>query len=36
MAEVKRRVEAMSPAAVARLQLDPLDAQALEELRLED
>ena len=35
-AEVKRRVEALSPEALARLQLDLLDAHALEELRLDD
>lgn len=35
-AEVKRRVEALSPESLARLQLDLLDAQALEELRLDD
>jgi hypothetical protein len=35
-AEVKQRVEALSPEALARLQLDLLHAQALEELRLED
>ena len=35
-AEVKRRVEALSPEAVARLQLDLLDAQTVEELRLDD
>jgi hypothetical protein len=35
-AEVKRRVEALSPAAVARLQLDLLEAHTLEELRLDD
>jgi Domain of unknown function (DUF4351) len=35
-AEVKRRVEALSPEAVARLQLDLLDAHTLEELRLDD
>jgi Domain of unknown function (DUF4351) len=33
--EVKRRVEALSPEALTRLQLDLLDAQSLEELRLE-
>jgi Domain of unknown function (DUF4351) len=33
-AEVKQRVEALSPEGVARLQLDLLEAQALEELRL--
>ena len=35
-AEVKRRVEVLSPEAAARLQLDLLDAQTVEELRLED
>ncbi len=35
-AEVKRQVEALTPEALARLQLDLLTAQALEELRLED
>ena len=35
-AEVHRRVEALSPEALARLQLDLLDAQTLEELRLDD
>ena len=35
-AEVQRRVEALSPEALARLQLDLLDAQTLEELRLDD
>ena len=35
-AEVKRRVEALSPEALARLQLDLLDAHTLEELRLDD
>jgi Domain of unknown function (DUF4351) len=33
-AEVKQRVEALSPEALAQLQLDLLRAQALEELRL--
>ncbi len=35
-AKVKQQVEALSPEALARLQLDVLKAQALEELRLED
>ena len=35
-AEIKRRVEALSPEALARLQLDLLDAHTLEELRLDD
>ncbi len=35
-AEVKRQVEALSPEALARLQIDILKAQALEELRLID
>ncbi len=35
-AKVKQQVEALSPEALARLQLDLLKAQALEELRLED
>jgi hypothetical protein len=35
-AEVKRRIEALSPEALARLQLDLLEAQALEQLRLDD
>jgi hypothetical protein len=35
-AEVERRVEALSPEALARLQLDLLEAQTLEELRLDD
>ena len=34
-AEVERRVEALSPEALARLQLDLLDAQTLEELLLD-
>ncbi len=35
-AEVERRVEALSPEALAQLQLDLVDAQTLEELRLDD
>jgi hypothetical protein len=35
-AKVKQQVEALSPEALAQLQLDVLKAQALEELRLED
>jgi hypothetical protein len=35
-AEVKRRVEALSPDELARLQLDLLQAQSLQELRLQD
>ena len=35
-AEVKQQVEALSPEALAQLQLDLLKAQALEELRLDD
>jgi hypothetical protein len=35
-AEVEQRVEALSPEALARLQLDLLEAQTLEELRLDD
>ena len=35
-AEVKQQVEALSPDALARLQLDLLKAQSLEELRLND
>ena len=35
-AKVKQQVEALSPDALAQLQLDLLKAQALEELRLED
>jgi hypothetical protein len=35
-AEVKRRVEALSPEELARLQLDLLHAQSLQELRLQD
>ena len=35
-AKVKQRVEALSPDALAQLQLDLLQAQTLEELRLED
>ena len=35
-AKVKQQVEALSPEALAQLQLDLLKAQALEELRLED
>jgi hypothetical protein len=34
--EVKQQVEALSPEALARLQLDLLTAQSLEELRLSD
>jgi hypothetical protein len=34
-AEVQRQVEALSPEALARLQIDLLRAQALEELRLD-
>jgi Domain of unknown function (DUF4351) len=33
--EVKQQVEALSPEALAQLQLDLLEAQALEELRLQ-
>jgi hypothetical protein len=35
-AEVKRRVEALSPEELARLQLDLLQAQSLQQLRLQD
>ena len=35
-AEIKQQVEALSPEALARLQIDLLKAQALEELRLID
>jgi len=35
-AQVRQRVEALSPEALAQLQLDLLHAQALEELRLDD
>ena len=35
-AKVKQQVEALSPEALAQLQLDVLKAQALKELRLED
>jgi hypothetical protein len=35
-AEIKRRVEALSPERLAQLQLDLLQAQSLRELRLED
>ena len=35
-AEVQQQVEALSPEALAQLQLDRLTAQALEELRLCD
>ncbi len=35
-AKVKQQVEALSPEALAQLQLDVLKAQALEELRLQD
>ena len=35
-AEVEQRVETLSPEALARLQLDLLDAHTLEELRLDD
>ena len=35
-AKVKQQVEALSPEALAQLQLDLLKAQALEELRLQD
>jgi hypothetical protein len=35
-AEVKRRVEALSPEELAQLQLDLLQAQSLHELRLVD
>jgi hypothetical protein len=35
-AEVKQRVEALSPDALAQLQLDLLEAQSLVELHLED
>jgi hypothetical protein len=34
--EVKQQVEALSPEALARLQIDLLKAQALEELHLDD
>ena len=34
--EVKQQVEALSPEALARLQIDLLKAQAVEELRLDD
>ncbi len=34
--KVKKQVESMSPEALARLQIDLLNAQALEELRLDD
>ena len=34
--KVKQQVEALSPEALAQLQLDLLKAQALEELRLDD
>jgi hypothetical protein len=34
--KVKQQVEALSPEALAQLQLDLLKAQALEELRLGD
>ena len=35
-AEVQQQVEALSPEALAQLQLDLLQAQSLEELRLKD
>jgi hypothetical protein len=35
-AEVKQRVEALSPERLAQLQLDLLQAQSLQELRLAD
>ncbi len=35
-AELKRRVEALSPGALGRLQLDLLDPQTVRELRLGD
>jgi uncharacterized protein DUF4351 len=35
-AEVKQRVEALSPEALAQLQLDLLQAQSLQQLRLTD
>jgi uncharacterized protein DUF4351 len=34
--KVRQQVEALSPEALAQLQLDLLKAQALEELRLQD
>lgn len=34
--EVKQQVEALSPESLARLQIDLLKAQAVEELRLDD
>jgi Domain of unknown function (DUF4351) len=35
-AKIKQQLEALSPAALAQLQLDLLKAQTLEELRLEE
>jgi hypothetical protein len=35
-AKIKQQLDALSPAALAQLQLDLLKAQTLEELRLEE